>query len=190
MNKEKEMSLMGHLDELRKRLTIIVVVTLVAAMLLFNRASTVMQYLLEINPGMQLVYIAPSELLLVYVQLSFIMAFILCSPVNIYQIWAFVEKGLYKKEKAYILFALIFGMLCFIAGVVFCYAIVLPTILEFFVRIEVLEVQAMISVKSYMSFVNTLLLSFGCVFEMPVLVFLLTKLEILTPEFLKKTEVC
>lgn len=186
MSKEKEMPLMGHLNELRKRLTVIVVVTLGAAMLLFNQTSTVMRYLLDINPGMQLVYIAPSELLLVYIQLSFIMAFILCSPVNIYQVWAFVEKGLYKKEKAYILFALIFGMLCFVAGVLFCYAVVLPTILEFFVRIEVLEVEAMISVKSYMTFINTMLIAFGCVFEMPVLVFLLTKLEILTPEFLKK----
>lgn len=186
MEKENEMSLMGHLEELRKRLTLVVIVNLVVAMLLFNRASTVMQYLLSINPGMQLVYISPSELLLVYIQISFIMALILCSPLNLYEVWAFVEKGLYKKEKASVLLALVFGMICFVAGAGFCYFMVLPTILKFFVRIEITEVASMISVKSYASFTNTMLLAFGCVFEMPVLVFLLTKLEILTPDFLKK----
>lgn len=186
MAKNNEMSLMGHLNELRKRLTVVVVVNLVAAMLLFNRAKVIMDYFLAINPGMQLVYITPSELLLVYIQLSFIMALILCSPINLYEIWAFVEKGLYKREKVYVISTLIFGVICFVGGAAFCYFMVLPTILKFFVRIEMMEVASMISVKSYVSFINTMLLAFGCVFEMPVLVFLLTKLEILSPEFLKK----
>lgn len=186
MAKDGKMSLMGHLNELRRRLTVIIVVNVVVAMLLFSKASSVMQYLLDINPGMQLVYITPSELLLVYIQLSFIMSFILCSPVNIYEIWAFVEKGLYKKEKIWVMLSSIFGVFCFAGGVAFCYFMVLPTILQFFVRIEIAEVASMISVKSYMSFANTMLLAFGCVFEMPVLVFLLTKLELITPQFLKK----
>lgn len=77
-------------------------------------------------------------------------------------------------------------MAFFVTGVFFCYFFVLPTILQFFVRIEAIEVDAMISVKSYMSFVNSMLLAFGGVFEMPVLVFLLTKLRILKPSFMKK----
>ncbi|MDO5407100.1 MAG: twin-arginine translocase subunit TatC [Eubacteriales bacterium] len=188
MNNKSEMSLVGHLNELRKRLTVMVIVNLIVAALLFNRAAVIMQYLLDLNPGMQLVYISPSELLLVYIQISFIMALVLCSPLNIYEVWAFVEKGLYKREKAAVLTALVFGLVCFIGGAVFCYFMVLPTILQFFVRIEIADVASMISVKSYASFANTMLLAFGCVFEMPVLVFLLTKLEILTPEFLKKNQ--
>ena len=63
---------------------------------------------------------------------------------------------------------------------------VLPTTLEFFIRIAIEEISSMLSIKSYVSFVNTMLLSFGLVFEMPVVVFLFSKLGILKPEFLKK----
>lgn len=179
---------MTHLDELRKRLTIIAIVNIGAAILLFNKASLILDYFLAINPGMQLVYITPSELLGVYIQLSFIMALIRCSPITVYQIWAFVEKGLYDNEKKYIIISLIFGVVCFLTGVAFCYFMVLPTTLGFFVRIAISEVESMISVKSYISFINVMLLAFGAVFEMPVLVFLLTKLGILKPEFLKKNK--
>ena len=99
--------------------------------------------------------------------------------------WAFVEKGLYKKEKIYILLTLIFGTIFFVAGVAFCYFMVLPTTLKFFMRIAIEDISSMISIKSYVSFINTMLLCFGAVFEMPVLVFLLSKLEILKPQFLK-----
>lgn len=188
MSNNENVSVMTHLDELRKRLTVIAAVNLGAAMLLFNKASIILDYFLAINPGMQLVYITPSELLGVYIQLSFIMAFVLCSPVTGYQIWAFVEKGLYDHEKKYITITLIMGVLCFLAGVCFCYFMVLPTTLGFFIRIAISEVESMISVKSYVSFINTMLLSFGAVFEMPVIVFLLTKLNILKPETLKKNK--
>ena len=181
-----DMPLMEHLSELRRRLTIIIVANVVAAMLLFNTANKIMRYLLAINPGMQLVYISPSELLLVYIQISFMAAIIVCSPINIYEIWAFMEKGLYKKEKVYILISLFFGLLCFIIGVLFCYNVVLPITLQFFVRIAIDEIASMISVKSYASFVNMMLLAFGIVFEMPVIIFLLTKFNVLRPETLKK----
>ena len=179
------MSLFGHLDELRKRLTVIVVATLAVSAFLFTKADMVMDYFLAINPGMELVFITPSELLVVYVQLSLIMALIVCAPINIYEVWAFVEKGLYKKEKIYILLTLIFGTIFFVAGVAFCYFMVLPTTLKFFMRIAIEDISSMISIKSYVSFINTMLLCFGAVFEMPVLVFLLSKLEILKPQFLK-----
>ena len=114
------------------------------------------------------------------------MALILCSPITVYEIWAFVEKGLYKHEKRYILISLFFGLILFVMGAVFCYFIVLPTTLNFFLKIAITEVKSMISVQSYVSFVNMMLLAFGVIFEMPVVVFLLTKLGLLKPAFLKK----
>ena len=186
MNKLKEMSLFDHLDELRKRLIIIVIVNFVAALLLFSQTEIIMSYLLEVNPGMELVYTTPSELLTVYIQLSLILAVTICSPITVYQVWAFIEKGLYEKEKKAILFTLIFGVVFFIIGVAFCYFMVLPTTLEFFVRIAIEEVSSMLSIQSYVSFVNMMLLAFGLVFEMPVIIFLLSKLGIIKPAFLKK----
>lgn len=186
MNKLKEMSLFDHLDELRKRLIIIVIVNFVAAILLFSQTEIIMSYLLEVNPGMELVYTTPSELLTVYIQLSLILAVTICSPITVYQVWAFIEKGLYEKEKKAILFTLIFGVVFFIIGVAFCYFMVLPTTLEFFIRIAIEEVSSMLSIQSYVSFVNMMLLAFGLVFEMPVIIFLLSKLGIIKPAFLKK----
>ena len=188
MNNNEKTTVMSHLDELRKRLTVIAFANIGAAMLFFNKAGDILDYFLAINPGMQLVYISPSELLGVYIQLAFIVALVLCSPITTYQIWAFVKEGLYDNEKKYILISLVFGVIFFVTGVAFCYFMVLPTTLGFFVRIAISEVESMISVKSYISFINVMLLSFGAVFEMPVVVFLLTKLDVLTPEFLKKNK--
>lgn len=186
LTKEDNMTLLEHLDELRKRLTIIVIVNFVAMIFLFGQTDIIMDYLLNINPGLELVYITPSELLTVYIKLAFIMAIVICSPITIYQIWAFVEKGLYKNEKIYIAISLFFAVGLFIVGVLFCYYLVLPITLDFFIRIAIAEVSSKISIDSYVSFVNTMLVSFGIVFELPVLVFLLTKLRVLKPEILKK----
>lgn len=186
MNKKEDTSLLGHLDELRKRLVIIAAVNIGAALLLFSQTELIMEYLINVNPGMELVYTTPSELLVVYVQLSFIMAIVICSPITLYQIWAFVEKGLYEKEKKFVLLTLVFGVVFFIAGVAFCYFMVLPTTLEFFIRIAIEDVSSMLSIRAYVSFINTMLLAFGAIFEMPVIVYLLSKIGILKPEFLKK----
>lgn len=184
--KEETMTLLEHLGELRKRLTLVVVVNFVAMIILFSKTEDIMSYLLNVNPGLELVYISPSELLAVYIKTAFIMAIVVCSPITFYQIWAFIEQGLYKNEKIYVGITLIFGAILFVLGVLFCYFLVLPTTLQFFLRIAIEEVNSMISIDSYVSFVNMILLSFGIVFELPVVVFLLTKLGILKPKFLKK----
>ena len=94
-----DMKLLDHLGELRRRLGVALAVNLVAAVVLFQYAAVIMEYLFALNPGMELVYISPQELLLVYIQVAFLAAVVLCSPVTIYEIWAFVGKGLYHQER-------------------------------------------------------------------------------------------
>lgn len=180
-----DMKLLDHLGELRHRLAIVLAVNLIAAVVLFQYAAVIMEYLFAVNPGMELVYISPQELLLVYIQLAFLAAVVLCSPVTIYQIWAFVSKGLYRHEKGAVILSLISGLGCFAAGAAFCYLVVLPVTLQFFVRITTEQVTPMISVQNYASFINKMLLAFGIVFEMPVLVFLFSKLGYLHPESIR-----
>jgi len=180
-----DMKLLDHLGELRRRLGVALAVNLVAAVVLFQYAAVIMEYLFALNPGMELVYISPQELLLVYIQVAFLAAVVLCSPVTIYEIWAFVGKGLYRQERVYVLTALFFGLICFGAGVAFCYLTVLPVTLQFFVRITTEQVSPMISVQNYADFINKMLLAFGIVFEMPVLVFLFSKLGYLRPESIR-----
>ncbi len=180
-----EMKLMDHLGELRRRLGVVIAVNLIVAVILFQYAAVIMEYLFALNPGMELVYISPQELLLVYIQVAFIAAIVLCSPITIYEIWAFVGKGLYHNERVYVLTSLFFGLFCFAVGVAFSYMVVLPVTLEFFVRIATETVSPMISVQNYADFVNKMLLAFGIVFEMPVLVYLFSKLGYLKPESIR-----
>lgn len=184
---KKTSTLVGHLAELRKRLIIIFVVNITAAFISFQYMDILIQYIFNLNPGMKLIYLTPSELFMVYVKLAFICAFVLCSPITIYQVWIFISQGLYVKEKKYVLFSLFFGFFFFIIGVIFCYNIALPTTLKFFMQYSLDLVTATISIDSFVSFCNTMLLSFGVVFEMPILVYLLSQIGILKPEFMKRS---
>ncbi len=98
-NNNGDMPLLDHLSELRSRLRTVLIVNIIAMMVLFQYTEEIMRYLFNLNPGMQLVYISPSELLLVYVQVALLVAVVLCSPITIYQLWAFLQKGLHAHEK-------------------------------------------------------------------------------------------
>ncbi|MDD3254211.1 MAG: twin-arginine translocase subunit TatC [Lachnospiraceae bacterium] len=183
----KTSTLIEHLAELRKRLIIIFVVNLVGALLCYQYIDVLIQFLLDLNPGMELIYISPSELFMVYIQLALICAIIICSPVTVMQIWGFVAQGLFRRERFYGIIALVAGAGFFIVGAVFCYFTALPITLAFFLRITIENITPMISIQSYVSFCTRLLACFGLAFEMPVVVFLLSELEILKPAALKRT---
>ncbi|WP_367569422.1 twin-arginine translocase subunit TatC [Lacrimispora sp.] len=184
---KKTDTLVTHLATLRKRLIIILVINLGAAMICYQFMGTLIQYILNLNPGMKLVYLTPSEPFMAYLELALTCAIVLCFPITVLQIWLFVSPGLYKKEQIYVLLSLFFGFFFFIAGVIFSYFIALPVTLDFFMRITVESVTSAVSIKNFVSFCNATLLSFGAVFELPVLVFLLSLLGILKPAFMKKS---
>lgn len=185
-SQSQKLTIIEHLTELRKRLTIIAVVTLISTLLCYQFVHIIMDYILALNTGMDLIYITPSELFLVYVKLSLTFGIILSSPISLFQIWMFISKGLYKKEKIYIIISLILGVLFFLLGSVFCYQVVLPTTLSFFVNITVPGIKPMISIDSFVSFISTMLVGFGAVFEMPIVILLLSIIGLVTPKFLIK----
>lgn len=184
--KMKTGTIVDHLTELRKRLIRVVVINVAVALFCFQFMETLIQYLLALNPGFQLIYITPSELFTVYVLLAFVIAIMLCLPITIYEIWAFISQALFKKEKPYVFLTLLVGLLLFLLGVYFCYVVALPMTLKFFTQFSLYEVSAAISIKSFVSFCLTLLVGFGLAFELPVVIFLLSGLGIIKPEFLKK----
>ncbi len=184
---KKTNTLVEHLAALRKRLIIIFVVNLGAALVCYQFMDTMIQYILNLNQGTRLVYLSPSEPFMTCVELAITCAIVLCLPITISQIWMFVCSGLYKKEKLYVLLSLFFGLFFFAGGALFCYYVALPITLDFFKRITLDSVSAAVSIKSFVSFCNTMLLCFGAVFELPVVVFLLSLLGILKPAFFKKS---
>lgn len=187
-NKNSKLTILEHLTELRKRLVKIAIVNLIATLICYQFIHIIMELILNLNTGMNLVYISPSELFLVYVKISIICGIVLSSPFTLLQIWLFVSTGLYKKEKIYIILSSIVGIIFFAVGVIFCYIVVLPTTLNFFINISISDIEPMISISSFVSFISTMLVSFGAVFEIPIVVFLLSIIGLLKPQMLIKKQ--
>lgn len=185
---ESKQTVLQHMTELRRRLIAVLVVNLAAAGLCFYWVEPLMDKLLELSTGFSLVYIAPAELFGVYIQVALVCGIALALPFTLFQLWMFVAKGLYAKEKVAVAVSLVFAGVFFAAGVVFAFRLVLPTTLGFFLRVAMGGITAMISVAEFLSFVLTVLLCFGVVFEMPVAAGLLSAFGLLRPGTVRKAQ--
>lgn len=188
-SQDREMPLSEHLRELRNRLLICGAVLLLSTLAGLHFSAEIVELLLEMGRSYQyqFVYIAPQELLLQYVSTALVCGVCVTAPVLFYETWAFVQPGLKKHEKALFLFAIIFGLLCFCAGVYFSFWIMLPFMLYFLNTLgSGSSASAAISVQNYISFLTTVLVIFGVVFELPVVSVLLTRLGILKVKWMRK----
>lgn len=189
-DKEKNLSLSGHLKELRNRVAVCVIVLIAAMLTGLNFAPGLVGLLLELGEpyGYTFVYLAPQELLIQYFSLSLILAVCVTLPVILYEVWAFIQPGLKKNENVLFLFALGFGTICLGLGVFFAYKVMLPFMLRFLYELSAGSgVEATISVQNYISFLSTIFLIFGIVFELPMLSVILTSLGFLKPQWMRKS---
>ena len=183
------MSLSGHLRELRNRIIVVVVLLVVSFMVCLTFAPRFITFLTEMGKQYNYVYvyIAPQELLLVEFSAALIAAIVICFPVIAYEAYAFCSPGLTSKERRGVLGALFAGALFFVLGVAFAGFIVLPFVLRFLIQFtNHVDVSASISIQSYVSFLLTMFVIFGLVFELPVISVLLTGLGIIRAEWLMK----
>ena len=183
------MSLSGHLRELRNRILICVILLVVVFGICLSFAPQIVTLLTDMGQRYNYVYvyIAPQELFLVYMNVALVGAVVACFPVLAYQIYAFCSPGLSGKERGYISGSLIAGGLCFLAGVAFAYFISLPFMLRFLIQFTgQVDVTASISIQQYVSFLLTVFVIFGLVFELPVVSVLLTGLGLVRAEWLVK----
>lgn len=183
------MSLSGHLRELRNRIAVCVLALLAAfgaSMAFSPRLVTLLTDMGE-QYSYSYVYIAPQELLLVYIRIALVSALVVCSPLLAFEAYAFCSPGLNRKERACTLGALVAGGICFLLGVSFAYWISLPFMLRFLIQFTLqVDVAASISIEQYVSFLLTVFVLFGLVFELPVISVLLTALGLIRPSWLVK----
>lgn len=183
------MSISGHLKELRNRVLICVVVLVVGFCGCLAIAPRLVTLFTDMGNafGYVFVYLAPQELLLEYFNMALIGGLILSFPVIVYHIYAFCSPGLKTKERNYVKIGLIAGTLFFVLGVVFARLVSVPFMLRFLISFTgEVDVAASISIQQYISFLVTVFLIFGIVFEMPVVTSVLTMLGVLKQEWLKK----
>ncbi len=188
-NADGSMSVSGHLKELRNRILVCVILLFVAFGICLSFAPTFITYLTKMGEAYNyvFVYIAPQELLLVYLNTALIAALVCCFPVIAYEAYAFCSPGLKKKERFFIIASLLAGSLFFLLGVAFARFISLPFVLRFLIQFtHEVDVSASISIQQYISFLLTLFVIFGLVFELPVISVLLTGLGLIKAEWLVK----
>ncbi|MBL7032276.1 MAG: twin-arginine translocase subunit TatC [Nitrospira sp.] len=137
-------------------------------------------------PDLKLIFIGPAEAVWMHIKMSFISAFILSSPVIFYEIWKFIAPGLLEKERKYAIPFVFTTTFLFLLGSLFCFTIVLPFAMNFLLSYKTENLLPMISVGKYIDFCLKFIISFGAIFELPVMMVFLTKMGVVTPEFLAK----
>ena len=183
------MSVSGHLKELRNRVLICVIVLVVGFCACLGFAPKLVTLFTDMGKDFDytFVYIAPQELLMEYFSIALVGSLVISFPVLAYQIYSFCSPGLVAKERNYIKIGLLAGTAFFILGIVFARLVSIPFMLRFLISFTgEVDVSASISIQQYISFLLTVFLIFGIVFEMPVITVVLTALGILKAEWLAK----
>lgn len=183
---DKQLTLVGHLGELRKRLIIVFIAIILGAGVSYKYIDIIIEYMVKPAKELKFIYLSPPELFVAYIKIAVIFGIIISSPIILMQIWLFIKPGLKEKERKYLLFALYMGIIFFLIGAIFAYFTIIPITIEFFTQISVEQIAPLFSFDSYLSFISSLLLSFGLVFELPLLIILLTQLNLITAKVLKK----
>ncbi len=187
-----EMPFLDHLEELRKRViwSLVALVALSVVGFFLVTECGVLEILErpfnQVLPGEGLRYTSPTTPVVITFKLAFVVGFILALPVIAYQAWAFFSPALYEREKKYIIPAITVGFVLFLAGIAMAYFLVLPLGLRFLIGFQAETLTPIITVDEYLRFATRLILAFGIIFEMPVVLVLLSFLGIVTPAGLRK----
>ena len=182
------MSLMEHLDELRKRIVrsaIYLAVGFIAAWAFHDKFVGFIQAPL-VRIGKTLVFTHPMDPLNLDLKVSLVGGAIVASPFILYQVWLFIAPGLYQKERRFVIPFMLATVGLFLTGAAFGYFYVLPGALEILIVGFGKNFTSMVTIEEYSSFFLSIILGLGISFEMPILIFFLALFGIVSPRFLWK----
>ena len=180
------MTLIHHLEELRKRIIICLVALVIAAGFSFSYVDQIRHLLIKPAGSLELIYISPPEALMVNIRLAIISGIIIAMPIFVYHFLAFLMPALYKNEKKVIVPVVFAMMIMFSTGIIFAYRIAFPFAIAFFLKFASDDLVAMFSITQYTSFVTQFLLTFGLVFQLPIVFLFLGALNVVTAPLLRR----
>ncbi|MFC1945521.1 twin-arginine translocase subunit TatC [Chloroflexota bacterium] len=184
MNEAKDLTLQGHLRELRQRLIRSLFAVVIGTMVCFVFYQWLFYFLMQPSGGIELIYIEMTEMLGTVMKVCVWGGVMLAMPYLVYQVIMFISPALHKKEKKYVYMALPLIALMFLGGVLFAYFVLVPPALRFLLTFGSDIATPQIKVGNYISIVTRLMLSVGIVFELPVITTFLASLGILKPAWL------
>jgi sec-independent protein translocase protein TatC len=185
-----EGTLLSHLIELRNRLLKIVATVAVFFVALLPWSADIFaiasEPLMAVLPGGKMIATEVASPLLTPFKLTAYVALFAAMPVVLYQVWAFVAPGLYKKEKHFAMPLLGSSIVLFYLGVAFAYYLVFPLIFKFFTGIAPVGVEVQTDIAKYLDFITTIIFAFGLAFEVPIATVLVVWTGLTTPRKLSK----
>jgi sec-independent protein translocase protein TatC len=185
---EDELSVVGHLDELRSRMMVALAAFLVAFGLTTWQSDLVLAIVNAPLPGdMQPITLGPAEPFITTLKNAAYAAILITLPVLLYQAYAFLVPALAPRERRLALPLLLMVPLLFVGGVVFCYLVVLPPALDFLLSFNSSEFNTQLRASDYYDFATLTMLAMGLGFQVPVGVLVLTRLGVVTVDKLRRS---
>ncbi|MGC8926905.1 MAG: twin-arginine translocase subunit TatC, partial [Myxococcota bacterium] len=189
---DREVPLLVHIKELRKRLIISLSAVLIGFVISYIFSDSLFKILFlplkEVLPdnSKNLYFTGITEPFFLFLKVAFVSGIFIASPIILYQIWLFVRPALYERERRFTILFVLFGTLFFVGGALFGYFLIFPNAFRFFLSFGAEYLSPIITINEYFSLAISLLLIFGCLFELPLVMFFLITLNILSVEFFTK----
>lgn len=181
-----EMPMSGHMQEVRSRLIKSVLVLIIASGTAFYFSETLIIWIKR-PISVDLVFISPAEAFWADLKISLFFGFLIAFPIILYEVWLFIAPGLLQNERGVLWAFFGFGVFFFFSGISFSYFVALPFAIKFLINYgQNAGIKPMLSVSNYIDFNLKILLAFGFIFELPLVMVLLSKVGLLTPDFLTK----
>ena len=184
------MTFLEHLEELRIRLVRSLIALVVGFVACFGFADKIFNFITEPlrrpYPNIQFIYTEPTEALMLSMKMSFFAGIFLAAPFILYQVWAFIAPGLYEHERKYVVPFISFGTAFFILGGLFGHYILFPMTFQFLGQYGAAKMTFMPKISEYYSFYAWFILGLGIVFQLPVVIFVLSRIGIVSAGFLAR----
>lgn len=186
---QKEMSFFDHLEEFRSKIIWSLIGLIIGCIISGVFINQIMDYFLlkpAVSVGLKLQNLRPFGQPFFYFKVILVAGIIISFPFIIYQLWSFIEPGLYTKEKRWAKRITFFTSLCFLSGVAFSYFVMIPSMLNFAALFGSDKIANIIDINEYYSFIVMILLASGLLFEMPMVAFILSRFGIISVKTMKK----
>ncbi len=187
---EAPMSFLEHLEELRRRFVRIFIACGIGFLACYSFAKPLFSLLMQplvvtLPPDSTLIFTSLPEGFVTYLKVAFVAGIFVVSPYIFSQIWGFVAPGLYEHERKWMIPLAFLSAFFFVGGALFGYYVVFPFGCEFFMGFADEFIKPMPTLREYLAFSLKLLFAFGLIFELPLFIFFLARLGIVTAEGLR-----
>ena len=182
--RDRELSLIEHLMELRTRLVVAAVAVGITTLIAFFFSVPIVKFLLAPSGVARCIALSPTENFTTFMRVSLFAGVALAMPVLLYELYAYVDPALLPHERRFALTSGPFVLGLFVGGMAFCYYVLLPNALKFLITFGSDVIENQLRCSEYLSFVTTFILGLGIVFEMPAIIVALVRIGVVQRRWL------